>query len=314
MATGHILPGFRNPVSRYRSKSADPTMTGYRYRTSGGTALDAPEFQAIKAEAMNAWTEDKIDWNKTPNKKPTTYGHSFYRKENVTEEKLAEMRPTSSLRRNKPHPKNVFLTCNLKTVPGYHDAHSAMGKELGTVHGFQNPDTTIQEEVYQVDSLCSPAEQRDRSHLRHKYMPRPRTANVLTYHTDSSTRRVINDPWSAQAAEAWMKLANERDRKAVRNMLERASVRGLQISHRGDHREPIPNKASSHRFLKAAGAGEAKSVDRLMQTLNTKPKSVPMSGPHYHITDYSNLEVPNYVRVNPKHCRTDYVIHPQFVP
>lgn len=80
-------------------------MTGYRYRTPGATALDAPEFQAIKAEAMNAWTEDKIDWNKTPNKKPTTYGHSFYRKENVTEEKLAEMRPTSSLRRNKPHPK-----------------------------------------------------------------------------------------------------------------------------------------------------------------------------------------------------------------
>ncbi|XP_072171307.1 uncharacterized protein [Diadema setosum] len=313
MATGHILPGYGHPVSRFRSKSADPTMTGYRYRGPPAQPLSSTEFQAIKADAMQAWTEDKLDWNKTPDKKPTTYAHTYYKKEQIPPEHLASMRPSSPLRRNKPHPKNVFLTCRLHKVPGYHDPYSAMGKELGTVHGFQNPDTTIREDVYQVDSLCSENEQRGRAHLRHKYFARPRTASVLTYHNDSSTKRVVNDPWSAQAAEAWMKLANERDRKAVRNMIERANVRGLQITHRSD-KEQIPYKASSHRFLKAAGAKEATSVDRVMQTLASKPKSVPMSGPHFHITDYSNLTTANYIRVNPKHTRPDYVIHPEFVP
>ena len=105
MATGHILPGYGNVVSRFRSKSADPTMSGYRHRGPAAPPLEAPEYQAIKADAMHAWTEDKVEWSKTPDIKPTTYAHTFYKKPQVSGEKLAEMRPTSPLRRNKPHPK-----------------------------------------------------------------------------------------------------------------------------------------------------------------------------------------------------------------
>nr|XP_006814210.1 PREDICTED: uncharacterized protein LOC102808334 [Saccoglossus kowalevskii] len=131
MATGHILPGYKDPVSRFRSKSADPTMTGYRYRNvfHSGIArnLDPHILEEIKDDAYRTWNEELKDWSRKPSIRPTTYSHTFYKK---TLDEPTQSRPTEVTRRNKPHPPLVFLSCRLKTVPGFHDPDAVTGKEV----------------------------------------------------------------------------------------------------------------------------------------------------------------------------------------
>ncbi|XP_038056686.1 uncharacterized protein LOC119728496 [Patiria miniata] len=330
MATGHILPGRGSIVTKFRSKSADPTMSSYRYnkegRLAGRGTYGRPQYQTsprdlveIKRDAILAWNEELEDWTKSANKRPTTYEHSFYNK-GVKSDDRAKMRPVSPTRRNKPHPKDVFMTCRLHKVPGYYDPSSAMGKEIGAVQGFQNPDARIKEEVYLVDALCPEWEQHDRRHLRHKYIGRPSTVNVMTYKDEErqKMKKVISDPWSAQAAEAWMKLAGSTNRKAVRTMVNEAHTRGPKSNRQHQDRttrnvsEQVrePYQASVHRFLKGAGHEESRAAEKLYDSLESAPRPLPMSGPHFHITDYSKV----HHKIHPKHVRTDFTIHPEWVP
>ncbi|XP_071787593.1 uncharacterized protein [Asterias amurensis] len=331
MATGHILPGRGSIVTKYRSKSADPTMSGYRYHKEGrhagrGThgrpfnpSHHSRDFAEIKRDALEAWNEELEDWTKSPNKRPTTYEHSYYGKE-LNADDAAKIRPISPTRRNKPHPKDVFLTCRLQKVPGYYDPNSAMGKEIGTVHGFQNPDARIKEEVYLVDALCPKWEQAERRQLRHKYIGRPSTANVMAYRDEEreKMKRVISDPWSAQAAEAWLKLAGSQSGRAVRTMVDQAHTKGQRTNRQSlnrasinvDEQVRVPYQSSVHRFLKTAGYEEARSADKMLQSLESGPRPLPMSGPHFHITDYSKV----HQKIHPKHIRSDFTIHPEWVP
>ena len=114
MTTGHVLPGYgpvMSNITQFRSRSADPTMSSYRFR--GGQTLREPALDftdpivlaRIKRDARNAWTEDMKDWMDTPEKRPTTYAHSFYRKGPLESDDPVILRPTSPTRRNKPHPK-----------------------------------------------------------------------------------------------------------------------------------------------------------------------------------------------------------------
>lgn len=330
MATGHILPGRGSIVTKFRSKSADPTMSGYRYykegRQGGRGAHGRPlhhtaprDLADIKTDALLAWTEEMEDWTKCTNKRPTTYEHSYYNKD-VRPDNVAKMRPVSPTRRNKPHPKDVFMTCRLQKVPGYYDPSAAMGKEIDAVHGFQNPDARIKEEVYLIDALCPDWEQQDRRNLRHKYVGRPSTANVMTYRDEEreKMKKVISDPWSAQAAEAWLKLAGSQNKKAVKTMVNEAHTKGQRSPRRSRDRtgrnvnEQVgePYQASVHRFLKGSGHEERKAAEKLFDSLESAPRPLPMSGPHFHITDYSQV----HHKIHPRHIRTDFTIHPEWLP
>ncbi|KAJ8028622.1 hypothetical protein HOLleu_30918 [Holothuria leucospilota] len=315
MATGHILPGYGNPVSKFRSKSADPTMSGNRYRRGWKQDYHSKEeLLAIQNAARLAWEEEVKEWDKTPDIKPTTYSHSFYAKSHIAAEEQPVVRPLSPTRRNRPHPPEVFLKCRLHHVPGYHNTHVPQGQELGSVEGFMYPDPTVKEEVYVVDALCPEAERQDRSQLRRKYIGRPNTADVLRF-KDSKVKNAFQDPWEAQAAEAWMKLANERDRKNVERVIERSQpmYQRKQTPVRLT-KSASAYGASTRRYLRATGAEESKSVDKLWDTLTSRPKSgLPMSGPHFHITDYSNIHN-NKITINPKFTRADFTIHPEFYP
>ncbi|XP_033111213.1 uncharacterized protein LOC117112247 [Anneissia japonica] len=318
MATGHILPGFSDlkgggVVSKYRSRSADPVMTGYRHRVMEYPSPSPKELDAIRQEAAMAWTSELKEWDKKPSVRPTTYSHSFYNKGHVSTESLTKARPTSPTRRNKPHPPNVFLTCHLKDVPGYYDPGSAFGKELNTVEGFQNPDSRVKTEIYRIDGVCHRREQQQRQKLREKYIGRPATTGVLQYREDKAMKELFQDPRAAQAAEAWMKLARRKDREAVRSMIDTASNKGYCIKS-SKHNVKVPYQSSIHRYLKAAGAKEAKSASKLFETLDSNPewRKVPLSGPHFHITDYSSQvkDVPTKIKVKP--WKYDYKIHPEF--
>ena len=48
-----------------------------------------------------------------------------------------------------------------------------------------------------VDALCPEWEQAERRQLRHKYIGRPRTANVMAY-KDEEVHVTINNTWSEE--------------------------------------------------------------------------------------------------------------------
>lgn len=329
MTTGHVLPGYgpvvTNITRHRRTRSADPTVSSYQLR--GGHSLREPalgiadpvHLAQIKQDAREAWHDSMKDWMETPEKRPTTYAHSFYRKGPLESEDPVIMRPTSPTRRNKPHPKGVFMKCRLHKVPGYHDPYNAMGQEMNVVEGFQNADTQIGDDVYIVDALCNDEEQHGRQRLRQKFVGRPSTVAVSQYQIgqrEASLKRFMNDPRGAQAAEAWMKLANDRDKAAAQTMLYKADVDRRKGYYNPNKPKPfynsvkIPYHASVHRFLKTAGNEEAKAAENLLRA-SMGPKPPSMSGPHYHITDYSSRSL---IKINPKTTRKDFTYHPEFYP
>lgn len=98
MATGHILPGYGEPVTRLRRvRSAgfyplDSTALQNRHKAFH---LTPQEFEDIKENAKRLWN--------SRTQKPTTY-ETFHNGGEINELTEAKSRPSSSDRRNNPHP------------------------------------------------------------------------------------------------------------------------------------------------------------------------------------------------------------------
>lgn len=96
MATGHILPGYGDPVSRLRRVRS----VGYPLDKKTLSALqqqarlDQNEFESIRSNARQLWSYSQNH--------ETSYNNHFA--ERVADE-LMQSRPTSPTRRNKPHPQ-----------------------------------------------------------------------------------------------------------------------------------------------------------------------------------------------------------------
>ena len=100
MTTGHILPGYCDPVTRLaRAKSAGypVNMKKLLETTARYSKIDPMEFNCIKEEARRMWCR--------PHPEPTTYDF-FFNKCSKQHEKIPETvpRPSSPTRINKPHP------------------------------------------------------------------------------------------------------------------------------------------------------------------------------------------------------------------
>jgi len=97
MATGHINPGYGNPVTRLvRAQTAYPLDKAKLREIAEknvGT-LDRRDLENIRKNAMNMWLQ--------PNIEPTTY--NSYHNHLVLDEPT-QSRPTEPARRHKPHPK-----------------------------------------------------------------------------------------------------------------------------------------------------------------------------------------------------------------
>ncbi|OCT99740.1 uncharacterized protein LOC108699458 [Xenopus laevis] len=155
----------------------------------------------------------------------------------------SKMRPSSPTRKNNPHPPQIFMITKLHNQPGYYDC------EKGTLAKSGN------------SSL----------YLQHKDILNGKKNKV----------EIFSDQRLNFAAEAWMKLASDKDRAAVQKMMDFVTE-----SHE-KHKE-IPDKrrlrcqaliqlvkpelsVSAHRWLKEAGVYEIASVEKLMNTLSTAP-------------------------------------------
>ncbi|KAK7495285.1 hypothetical protein BaRGS_00013467 [Batillaria attramentaria] len=295
MATGHILPGYGDPVSRLRrvQSAGFPLDKKTLLDIAQQTRLEQQQFESIRNNARRLWSY--------PDRNETSYDNHFAER---PADELMQLRPTSPTRRNKPHPPMVFLTTRLHYIPGYNNA-----------------DTTVGKEAYQVDASVPVDQQAERKAVRRKYLGRQDPAMVNTYKDPFGLRQTL-DGRSAQAAEAWMKLADDADRDNVLHVIQRekdkARTRDVESLPRAKTAYP-----STYRWMRYAGAKESDSVGRIVNTLNSDPDGTCYIQPNpYHarpvqsVTSMRMRDIASTrnVRYQSKPSRGDFLIHPDWPP
>lgn len=298
MPTGHVLPGYGQPVTYLRrAKSAYPLDKSKikEYAAQNVPAPERNELLRIKSQARDQWLG--LD------RAATTYDFQFkYR--NL--DQPTQSRPTSPTRKNKPHPPLVFLTNRLHYVPGYHNA-----------------DTTINRPVYQVDASVPYEEQAQRWALRDKYIGKP-SAKAINQYTDKYGYREYFDPVEAQAAEAWTKLADDKDLYQLPNVLDEQKGKHItepNVEHGMPLQEPQRPKtamASTYRWMKYAGASENMELHRALEAIRNRgqmPNMMRYSRNGIGSTEMrrrDDIEAVQRTRYVAKPSRGDFLMHPDW--
>lgn len=298
MPTGHVLPGYGQPVTYLRrAKSAYPLDKSKikEYAAQNVPAPERNELLRIKSQARDQWLG--LD------RAATTYDFQFkYR--NL--DQPTQSRPTSPTRKNKPHPPLVFLTNRLHYVPGYHNA-----------------DTTINRPVYQVDASVPYEEQAQRWALRDKYIGKP-SAKAINQYTDKYGYREYFDPVEAQAAEAWTKLADDKDLYQLPNVLDEQKGKHItepNVEHGIPLQEPQRPKtamASTYRWMKYAGASENMELHRALEAIRNRgqmPNMMRFSRNGIGSTEMrrrDDIEAVQRTRYVAKPSRGDFLMHPDW--
>lgn len=298
MPTGHVLPGYGQPVTYLRrAKSAYPLDKSKikEYAAQNVPAPERNELLRIKSQARDQW----MGFDRAA----TTYDFQFQYK-NL--DQPTQSRPTSPTRKNKPHPPLVFLTNRLHYVPGYHNA-----------------DTTINRPVYQVDASVPYEEQAQRWALRDKYIGKP-SAKAINQYTDKYGYREYFDPVEAQAAEAWTKLADDKDLYQLPNVLDEQKGKHItepNVEHGiplQEQQRPKTAMASTYRWMKYAGASENMELHRALEAIRNR-------GQMPHMMRYSrngigstemrrrdDIEAMQRTRYVAKPSRGDFLMHPDW--
>lgn len=301
MATGHILPGYGNPVTRLRrAQSAYPMDNKKLHELTAKHVpdMDPRTLDHIRQNARNMWLRPRYE--------PTTY-NTFHAGDQLDEP--IESIPTEPLRRHKPHPKPVFLINRLHYVPGYH-----------------NPDTTMGKPVYKIDDTFSDEERQLRRHQREKYVARPRTPAVDQYTEPWAQLTDAVGPVEAWGAQAWLKVADEDHQHEVVNAIRDYKDKELFNTSRSPVPPPVadatprPHTAipSSHRWMKHAGATESEAVRRILYGGYPPSTIQPLGSLGNPATllqrrqqDVDNVRRAKFIN---KYPRGDFLIHPEYPP
>ena len=97
MATGHILPGYGQPVStlrRARSAGCYPLDSATLLEIKKAAKISRMDFDNIRKNAKNLWLRNTTQ--------PTTYDSHYPA---PVESQVRTPRPSSSHRHNNPHPQ-----------------------------------------------------------------------------------------------------------------------------------------------------------------------------------------------------------------
>ncbi|ESO90676.1 hypothetical protein LOTGIDRAFT_233686 [Lottia gigantea] len=290
MATGHILPGYGNPVSRLRRVRhvGYPIENDWLLKMKQETNLDRSEFEMIRAKARHVWSK--------PDREKTTYRFHYNGDEIGS---LVPRRPTSPTRRNNPHPPVVFLHNKLHQVGGY-----------------DKPDTSINYTTpYQVDGSegLSPIENHARKLTRSKYLDRPSTAAINQYRDDYRLKEFL-EPTAAQATQAFLNQANQPEKDEALQRLEDQRFQYFESQKYGTSPRAQTAYPSTYRWMKIAGPNENYRLNGVPYPENIQVNP-PLPGP---------LELLGLRRCQNKQtkrpqlrfnsARGDYSIHPDWPP
>ncbi|KAL8590920.1 hypothetical protein ACOMHN_005243 [Nucella lapillus] len=292
MATGHVLPGFGDPISKLRrvQSAGYPLDKQTMLRIAQDTRLNRDEVDAIRSNARRLWSYKE--------KQETTYDNHFMER---PADELMSVRPTSATRRNKPHPMQVFQTNRLHYIPGYHNA-----------------DTALRREAYRVDASMPGEEREWRVAARRKYVGQGDAVMAGAYRDTTGLKDQL-DGRSVQAAESWLKIADDKDRDNVMQVVDK--YRGEELAR--DERAGIPRRPSTaypsmHRWMKYAGAKEADSVGRIVDTLASDPdRSYGPCDPAPTLLSQRRRDIAATINVRfqrPRPSRGDFLMHPDWPP
>ncbi|XP_078533782.1 uncharacterized protein LOC144819983 [Lissotriton helveticus] len=159
------------------------------------------------------------------------------------------MRPSSPTRMNKPHPPEVFLVTRLRHLPGYFNCAPDRGHDM--------------------PSICKSTQISNRKRSHHVKIP----------------QHIFSDSNTRTAAQAWMKIASERDCKAIEHMINSAAEEEHKKKTEMGRKSYIHQAllqavrpeaaASAHHWLKKADVQETAAVERLLKTLSSGPSQRP---------------------------------------
>ncbi|KAG9480077.1 hypothetical protein GDO78_011867 [Eleutherodactylus coqui] len=213
---------------------------------------------------------------RTKEKSATVY-HGEYRRKALDENCQSLMRPSSPTRMNKPHPPEVFLVTTLHNIPGHYNSKKKISAEgKGKVKTRAASSTS-----------------------------RPK----IGQYADKSQIHIFKDADSNMAAQAWLKLANDKDYSAVMKMIKfvsdnpatkedtNAENTRYQVLKQYTKPEYVP---SAQQWLLNARPEEIKAVARLLRTLSTGPRTGDLEKTY-------GIDSPVY-----RPQRKEYLIHPDW--
>lgn len=189
--------------------------------------------------------------------------------------------------------------------------------------GYHNADTTINRPVYQVDASVPYEEQAQRWALRDKYIGKP-SAKAINQYTDKYGYREYFDPVEAQAAEAWTKLADDKDLYQLPNVLDEQKGKHItepNVEHGIPLQEPQRPKtamASTYRWMKYAGASENMELHRALEAIRNRgqmPNMMRYSRNGIGSTEMrrrDDIEAVQRTRYVAKPSRGDFLMHPDW--
>jgi len=296
----HILsnPGYPHGSNRlYRAKSADIYENVLR-RNAHESFSNRDELNRIRSLSRQAWKNEWEDPGVPELKKPehytTTYGFNFSKK------RLSEptkSRPTSPTRRNNPHPTRVFLHNHLREAPGFktHRVKTGQDPYRGLGHRPKPAPIDMQRTMYYTEHEIYD-------------LQKQRRAEEL---------KSLLHPVSWQATQAWLRMAPEKDKRIVENMLMSADEdQEFQETLQETFKPEVV--VSVNRWLKKAGKEEETAVKRLVRTLATDPmkngyidptKTGTLPRDRYILGRYGDVKHQSHRLIH----RPQYNLHPEWL-
>ncbi|KAM9330457.1 uncharacterized protein PAF06_013760 [Gastrophryne carolinensis] len=197
------------------------------------------KYDAIRCQAQRQHAQEA-----TRRAKSSTVYAGEYRDKEMDANCRPVMRPSSPTRMNKPHPPGIFLVTTLHNLPGYYNCKDTEQKGEASADNAalrQQHKGALRREPNQVHIFCD---------------------------TNSNT-----------AAEAWLQLANDKDRSSVKKMLtfvakrhaekiETNIIRNTAFWRLTNHVKPEFLSSAQH-WLLQAGKEDIAAVERLLHTLST---------------------------------------------
>ncbi|GCC32969.1 hypothetical protein chiPu_0011433 [Chiloscyllium punctatum] len=151
---------------------------------------------------------------------------------------------------------------------------------------------------------------------------KPKMPSQSTMNSDEirkSLQAIFNDSNAAWAAESWMKLASEKDRQAVKKMIDYICSFSGKIAWKDTTGQSYISQAlfryikpqfatSMIHWLQKAGREESTAMERLLRSLPSDLGYEQVQGPYFRLAKSARLW-----EMAPKPHSYDYQIHPEWV-
>jgi len=287
----HMLPGYGVLVSRFDRPSEPWKNTNY---------------EKIRQSAKKEWLDHYESFNlpEMPPSTETSYTAQYAPKKRFSPKKFN----WDEDRSNNPHPSEVFLCTHLQQLPGFYTRNTA---SVQGAPGFPaDKGTAGSKGPYKVDGSADLMfhEQLKRLQLKEKTVGSGGDDKVLkTFARNEPIYRSL-DPQTAQATEAWLKMAKPEDGEAVQEMLEyvvKKEQTGKMVQKLA--KPEVQNKIQG--WLKTADKEKVDAAHKLFAALESGQLIDRRSSTEFR---YSPT-VHKYERLNFRPKPREYKLHPSLI-